>query len=805
MNTMPDATSTQSVTDGSKGSLQSSFAAVIGAAAAAAPTHGDAKLAKAQNVDTKKTSSPESAKKSTTSSTDEASVAPQLAHTSVSFNQPLPVVSQPVLPQPFVSVVKENATSGDESEIAKASVLESGSTANGAGPLDATVADSRSGAITATSVQDNSKANANSPSFGTVAPVTSKVEPVAALTTAPIASPVNIANAAIAPVDATAPQTGTSTPSPVNIAKAASAPVDVATSRTTATTATPVNAAKSGSAAVDFVAARTAPPSASPFNSAAEPVDAATARTTTPTASAVNIVKQSTVGADTAATRTAPVDTSATNRQNSNDLTSNSAANLLVVANPTNASTVDANPASAVSVDSDSAKTRVAVNSDVAAVQQSLPSTVTIPAQAAPTLNDTSATAPRKSTNDVAIGSQVNTSGSSVKAVSTNVASVVTASAPVAATPLKSNNEPVSVPNAPHVQSDSTVTASSTPTAAQPQAATPKADANTVSTPQPVEVSVAAVTQQVDPTALAVPQQVALQSADVAGSSSNAANFKVDAGKSEAVGASGQSSISSVSSKGKASATDWRLNRNSTTDDKSSSVGTVSGAVAPQVVGAGNGSQQTAANVSAGNIKGALDSAALAQNAQSAQVASQAASTPTPSAPVAATQDSSATALPVPTTPADNTQATQALNSAQLIQSVHGSEMRLGMQSAEFGNISINTSLSHQTLSAQISMEHSALGHALAMHLPAIEEKLGNAYGVQAKVELRDTGSNSSLNDSGNRESSGDRRSQSANTGTATSALQSRVDALTSSNFTSTSTSTSTSMAASTSRLDIRI
>ena len=85
-----------------------------------------------------------------------------------------------------------------------------------------------------------------------------------------------------------------------------------------------------------------------------------------------------------------------------------------------------------------------------------------------------------------------------------------------------------------------------------------------------------------------------------------------------------------------------------------------------------------------------------------------------------------------------NAQSMSAINSARLIQSMHQSEMRLGMYSAEFGSISINTSLTHQSIAAQISMDHSALGHALAAHLPAIEEKLSNAYGVQARVEVRD-------------------------------------------------------------------
>lgn len=77
-----------------------------------------------------------------------------------------------------------------------------------------------------------------------------------------------------------------------------------------------------------------------------------------------------------------------------------------------------------------------------------------------------------------------------------------------------------------------------------------------------------------------------------------------------------------------------------------------------------------------------------------------------------------------------------AVSSAQLIQSIRHSEMRLGMQSDEFGSMSISTSLGRQSLSAQISTEHSELSRALAVHLPAIEQKLSTAYGVAAKVEV---------------------------------------------------------------------
>lgn len=83
------------------------------------------------------------------------------------------------------------------------------------------------------------------------------------------------------------------------------------------------------------------------------------------------------------------------------------------------------------------------------------------------------------------------------------------------------------------------------------------------------------------------------------------------------------------------------------------------------------------------------------------------------------------------------------VNSAQLIQSVRHSEMRLGIQSDEFGSLSISTSLGRQALSAQISTEHLELGRALAAHLPAMEQKLSTAYGLPAKVELNSGASSS--------------------------------------------------------------
>lgn len=138
-------------------------------------------------------------------------------------------------------------------------------------------------------------------------------------------------------------------------------------------------------------------------------------------------------------------------------------------------------------------------------------------------------------------------------------------------------------------------------------------------------------------------------------------------------------------------------------------------------------------------------------------------------------------------------QSMSAVNSARLIQSMHQSEMRLGMYSAEFGSISINTSLTHQSIAAQISMDHSALGHALSAHLSAIEEKLSNAYGVLARVEVRD-GSAASSNSSAH---SGEKQQgRASNFTTSSSASLNAMPAITHS---------TSALAADTSRLDIRI
>lgn len=106
-----------------------------------------------------------------------------------------------------------------------------------------------------------------------------------------------------------------------------------------------------------------------------------------------------------------------------------------------------------------------------------------------------------------------------------------------------------------------------------------------------------------------------------------------------------------------------------------------------------------------------------------------------------AVADSIPTASPAGTDQSWDASATQVVHRAQLIQAMHQSEMRMGMNSAEFGNISISAAVNHQMLSAQISLDHADLSRALTAHLPEIEKNLGNAYGLQSRVQVRDSSS----------------------------------------------------------------
>lgn len=80
------------------------------------------------------------------------------------------------------------------------------------------------------------------------------------------------------------------------------------------------------------------------------------------------------------------------------------------------------------------------------------------------------------------------------------------------------------------------------------------------------------------------------------------------------------------------------------------------------------------------------------------------------------------------------------VNTARVIQTMSESEMRVGMRSVEFGDISIHTSISQQQLVAQITVDHRDLGNAISSHISMAQAKLGNDYGIHASIEINQSG-----------------------------------------------------------------
>jgi hypothetical protein len=81
-------------------------------------------------------------------------------------------------------------------------------------------------------------------------------------------------------------------------------------------------------------------------------------------------------------------------------------------------------------------------------------------------------------------------------------------------------------------------------------------------------------------------------------------------------------------------------------------------------------------------------------------------------------------------------QAASVINSAKLIQSIGQTEMRVGLRSNDFGNISISTSATRDLISAQISLDHGELARTLAVHLPEMQARFGGAQAMDVRIDM---------------------------------------------------------------------
>jgi hypothetical protein len=80
------------------------------------------------------------------------------------------------------------------------------------------------------------------------------------------------------------------------------------------------------------------------------------------------------------------------------------------------------------------------------------------------------------------------------------------------------------------------------------------------------------------------------------------------------------------------------------------------------------------------------------------------------------------------------------IDTAKLIQTMGQTEMRVGMRTNEFGNITISTSATRDSISAQISLDHGELAKVLAMHLPEMQMKLAGNQTVDVRIDMTGQG-----------------------------------------------------------------
>jgi hypothetical protein len=85
--------------------------------------------------------------------------------------------------------------------------------------------------------------------------------------------------------------------------------------------------------------------------------------------------------------------------------------------------------------------------------------------------------------------------------------------------------------------------------------------------------------------------------------------------------------------------------------------------------------------------------------------------------------------------------ATSGVNTAKLMQAMGESEMRVGMRSSEFGDISIRTTITPEQMVTRISLDHSDLSQAISAHVSTMQTKLGEDFGLNASIEVHNMGS----------------------------------------------------------------
>ena len=83
------------------------------------------------------------------------------------------------------------------------------------------------------------------------------------------------------------------------------------------------------------------------------------------------------------------------------------------------------------------------------------------------------------------------------------------------------------------------------------------------------------------------------------------------------------------------------------------------------------------------------------------------------------------------------------LQSVKLVERLGQSELRVGLQVGDMGGVDIRTSMAHNQLTAEISVEHPELGHLLEANLPSLQNRLSEHQFQTANILLQNQTSGS--------------------------------------------------------------
>jgi hypothetical protein len=150
-------------------------------------------------------------------------------------------------------------------------------------------------------------------------------------------------------------------------------------------------------------------------------------------------------------------------------------------------------------------------------------------------------------------------------------------------------------------------------------------------------------------------------------------------------------------------------------------------------------------------------------------------------------------------------QTSPVINTAKLISSMGQSEMRVGMRSDEFGNISISTTASKDAITAQISLDHGELAKIISAQLPEMQARLGSSQTVNVRVDMNSTGTGQGADTSGSMANSSYDQSRGGGQQSSYAAASYASNNIVESQLSPVVATTTTGYVSGNSRLDIRI